>query len=65
MDKSTETLARYASELKYENIPAEILHDAKRKLIDALGCAMGACNAELIHTTRVLAQGTKIGRAHV
>lgn len=58
MDKSTEALARYASELQYENIPAEILHDAKRKLIDTLGCAMGAYNAELCHATRVLAKGT-------
>ncbi len=58
MDKSTETLARYAVDLKYENIPAEVLHDAKRKLIDTLGCAMGAHNAELCHATRALARGT-------
>ena len=58
MDKSTETLARYATDLQYENIPAEVLHDAKCKLIDALGCAMGAYNAELCHVTRVLARGT-------
>jgi 2-methylcitrate dehydratase len=34
--------ARYALRLKYESIPKEVVHQAKRSLLDALGCAIGA-----------------------
>lgn len=41
-------LARYTANLTYEQIPQAALQEAKRRIIDALGCAMGAisCNAE-------------------
>jgi 2-methylcitrate dehydratase len=34
--------ARYALGLAYERFPDEVLHQAKRCLLDALGCAIGA-----------------------
>ena len=37
--------ARYALALKYEDLPHEVLHQAKRSLLDALGCAIAACRA--------------------
>lgn len=55
MDKSTENLARYAINLRFEDIPQEVLHDAKCKLIDALGCAMGGYETELCTVTRAMA----------
>src|SRR5215203_1204735 len=34
--------ARYALALKYSLIPEEVVHQAKRCVLDALGCAIGA-----------------------
>ena len=33
--------ARYALALKYELLPQEVIHQAKRCVLDALGCAIG------------------------
>jgi 2-methylcitrate dehydratase len=38
-------LARYALSLEYEMLPEEVVHQAKRILIDTLGCAIGAYEA--------------------
>jgi len=37
--------ARYAIDLNYDLLPAEVVHQAKRSLLDALGCAIGAYHA--------------------
>jgi 2-methylcitrate dehydratase len=37
--------AEYALTLKYEMLPDEVVHQAKRCLLDALGCAIGAHEA--------------------
>jgi 2-methylcitrate dehydratase len=37
--------ARYALDLKYDQLPEDVVHQAKRCLLDALGCAIGAFNA--------------------
>jgi 2-methylcitrate dehydratase len=37
--------ARYALALTYELLPHEVIHQAKRCLLDALGCAIGAYDA--------------------
>ena len=37
--------ARYALGLNYESLPQEVVHQAKRCLLDALGCALGAFDA--------------------
>jgi 2-methylcitrate dehydratase len=43
-----ERLAHYAHELTYEKLPHAAILEAKRRIIDALGCAMGAisCGSE-------------------
>ncbi|MCH8966941.1 MAG: MmgE/PrpD family protein [Planctomycetes bacterium] len=41
MATHTETLARWACTLQYEDLPAEAVHAAKRFLYDSLGCALG------------------------
>lgn len=38
-------LARYALGLNYDLLPKEVIHQAKRCLLDALGCAIGAYDA--------------------
>lgn len=37
--------ARYANTLQYDMLPDEVVHAAKRCLLDALGCAIGAYQA--------------------
>src|SRR6478735_8122334 len=56
MDKATELLARYATESRFEDLPAEVVRDAKRKLIDTLGCAIGAFDDEPCSIARALAR---------
>jgi 2-methylcitrate dehydratase len=40
-----EMLARYATELKYEDLPEDIVRTAKRTILDTFGCAFGGYNA--------------------
>lgn len=39
-------LAEYTSRLRFEDIPAPAVHEAKRRFIDSLATAVGAMNAE-------------------
>jgi 2-methylcitrate dehydratase len=36
-----ETLARYASELRYEDLPEDVIRIARRSILDTVGCAFG------------------------
>jgi len=40
MDKTTETLARYVTSLRYEDLGLRAVREAKRHLIDSLGDAL-------------------------
>ena len=40
-----ETLARYATALKYEDLPEDVVRIAKRTILDTLGCAYGGYTA--------------------
>ena len=40
-----EVLARYATELKYEDLPEDIVRTAKRTILDTFGCAFGGYTA--------------------
>src|SRR5437763_607616 len=39
-------LANFAVTLRYEDLSDAVVHEAKRRLIDSLGCALGAWNEE-------------------
>lgn len=39
-------LANYALGLKFDQLPGEVVHEAKKVLLDALGCAIGAYSSE-------------------
>src|SRR5437867_9456444 len=39
-------LAEYAGRLRYEELPAPVVHEAKRRFIDSLATAVGAMDAE-------------------
>ena len=39
-------LANYACSLQFEDLSKEIVHEVKRRVIDSIGCALGAWNEE-------------------
>ena len=48
-------LARFACSTHYEDLPKETVHEVKRRLIDSMGCAMGAWLSEPVKIARQLA----------
>ena len=46
MPTIAEQLSGYTSSLRYEDLPEEIVHQAKRMIIDTLGCALGGYSGE-------------------
>lgn len=59
MDSTIERLADYAFNLRYEELPPDVVHECKRKLIDTLGCLAGGFDSEPAAIARLLA-----ARAH-
>lgn len=47
MKTFSERLAEYATSLEFSNLSPEVVHEVKRRLIDSLGCALGAYRSEL------------------
>jgi 2-methylcitrate dehydratase len=41
-----ERMAEFAIGLKFEDLPAPVIHEVKRRVIDSLGCALGAWRAD-------------------
>jgi 2-methylcitrate dehydratase len=50
-------LSEAALNFKYENLPPEVVREAKRLILDALACATGAFDAEPCRTCRDVARG--------
>src|SRR5438093_2081528 len=46
MKTLAEQLAEYAAGLKFEDLPAPVVHEVNRRVIDSIGCALGAWEAE-------------------
>lgn len=71
-DSVVEKLVGYTHGLTYDQLPADVVHEVKRRVIDALGCAMGAYLGEpgkiaraLAHTVEAPAYGaTMLGSYH-
>lgn len=59
MDNTTAQLAAFAGGMRYENLPAEVIHEAKRRLLDTLGCAIGGYDSPPGHISRSLAAGSR------
>ena len=64
-------LANYACSLQFEDLSRDTVHEAKRRVIDSLGCALGAWHEEPCVIARTVASdfsanhgGTIIGTTH-
>lgn len=48
-------VARYSRLLCYDDLPGEVIHEVKRRIVDSLACAFGAWNARPCRIARELA----------
>ena len=64
MDHSTKSIAEFATRLTFDDLPAEVVHDCKRRIIDTIGCAIAAFDAEPVRIARAVATraGTRARR---
>jgi 2-methylcitrate dehydratase len=53
-------LSRYCQTLCYDDLPSAVVHEVKRRVLDSLGCALGAWNAPPCRIARQLAQAVKV-----
>jgi 2-methylcitrate dehydratase len=55
MDSTVERIADYALALKFTDLPAAVVHECKRRVIDTMGCGLGAFDAEPSRIARAMA----------
>src|SRR5262245_29878885 len=55
MDASVTRIADFASALTYADLPAQVVHECKRRIVDTIGCALGAFDEEPSRIARALA----------
>ncbi len=55
-----EELSQYVSSVKYGDIPENIIHESKKRIIDALGCGIGAFNTEPVEFSRKIAEKASV-----
>ena len=55
-------LARYCRSLTFEDLSEPVVHEVKRRVLDSLGCALGAWYAPPCRIARRMAQRVKIAR---
>ena len=53
-------LSRYCQSLCYDDLPNTVVHEVKRRILDSLGCALGALTAPPCRIARQLAQAVKV-----
>jgi 2-methylcitrate dehydratase len=51
--------AEYAAQLRYEHLPAPVVHEAKRRFIDSFATAVGAMDADAFQIARRCAQAVQ------
>lgn len=55
MSTLVEQLSSYAANLRYEHLPSEVVHLAKRVIVDSVGCALGGYRSEPARIAREMA----------
>ena len=66
MDRSTKSIADFATRLDFADLPAEVVHDCKRRIADTIGCAIAAFDEEPVRIARSVAmRAVQPGGAHV
>src|SRR5437762_10738744 len=52
MDELTRRIVDWMGELSYERLPQPVVHEVKRRIIDSIGVAMAAWDADSCRITR-------------
>jgi len=52
MTTVTRIISDWAAGVRYEDLPAEVVHEAKRFLMDSVGCALGGAQQHDVHIAR-------------
>jgi len=60
MDHSTRSIAEFATRLAYADLPADLVHDCKRRIIDTIGCAIAAFDEEPPRIARAVAMRAQV-----
>ena len=51
--------SRYCQSLCYDNLPSIVVHEVKRRVLDSVGCALGAWNAPPCRIARQVGQSVQ------
>ncbi|OLB72555.1 hypothetical protein AUI06_00750 [archaeon 13_2_20CM_2_52_21] len=51
-----EQLADYVQSINYQDVPENVLHETKKRIVDSLGCAIGAFKADPVKISRKVAE---------
>jgi 2-methylcitrate dehydratase len=60
MDNNTRRIAELAVRLDYADLPAEVVRDCKRRIIDTIGCAIAAYDDEPVRIARAVAMRASV-----
>ena len=61
MDQTTRSIAEFATRLDYADLPAGVIHDCKRRIVDTIGCAIAAFDDEPVRIARTVAMRASVG----
>ena len=62
MDSSTDRIADFCSALAFADLPAGVIRDCKRRIIDTVGCGLGALDSEPSRIARRVALRATVAR---
>ena len=54
-----EQLADYVHSINYQDVPEKVVHETKKRIVDSLGCAIGAFNANPVKISRRVAEAAR------
>ena len=60
MDQTTRSIAEFATRLDYADLPAGVIHDCKRRIVDTIGCAIAAFDDEPVRIARTVAMRASV-----
>ena len=60
MDATTSRIANYAATLTYADLPPKVVHECKRRIVDTVGCALGAFDELPSRIARALAERASV-----
>lgn len=65
MNTIVDQLAAYAEAMRYEDLPAQVVHQTKRLIIDTVGCALGGYHSEPARIARDIASSVTAERSAI